>query len=453
MADHTRRFWLTTLDQPTDEISLNNYKFTDSDRVMIDRLLRFAVENHVHTGQIVTTTRPLAPTLLTHPIDGAIPGNTTVHYRYSIVDERGQESIASQVATIQTASQASAPAFAPRLTRQAGTLDGGEYLYAVSACTNEATQETLISPMGAGTLTGFGGWHVDLPPMPNGGQFFNVYRKAPTDTELVYLFTTGPEDRWFIDDGDRQANRFRTSPTANTTNMTNQVGIELPNESQPGDSWTWKIYRTYDVANWDNSLLDWVGSNDYYVDDGRATRPGYPPETSAAVGGAPKIRLGPDTTGAPPTTTAAGVTRIVNFNADTVQVGPGTWHWVNEYQHAELVSMRATVNRINPPTVYSCLIGLDRLLDVDWVTVVHPWLWPVQPMVCAISVGTSVGDSVSLNGVGPPLPRYLRPGERLRLHAYQMGYEPGNADHDLSLAVTLRVHDGLSNQSYVWETS
>jgi hypothetical protein len=446
MADHTRRFWLTTLNQPTDQTNLHNYKFTDGDRILLDRLLRFAVENHAHTGQVVTTTRAPAPILSTYPREGSIPGNATVHYRFSIVDERGQEAIASQVATIQTPSQASAPAFAPRLSRQSGTLEGGEYIYAVSACTNESTQETILGPLGAGTLTGFGGWYVDLPPMPSGGQFFNVYRRGPTDSELVYLFTTDPETRWFIDDGDRRPNRFRTVPTANTTNMTNRVEIALP-QPWPTGSWTWKIYRTFDVAQWDNSLLDWIGSNTYYIDDGRATRPGYPPDASAAVGGAPKIRLVKDTTGTPPASVASGATRLVNFNADLVQEGPGTWHWVNEYTHAELLSMRATVNRANPPTLGDCTIGIDRLHDATWVKVIDTWSG--QPFLSRIPVGGSIGDACSLE----TLSGYLRPGERLRLHVHQAGYELTEINHDLTLVVNLRVHDGLSNQSYVWETS
>lgn len=451
MADSTRRYGLTVLNSPTDQLNIANYKFSEGDRLSLDRLLRFAVENHVHTGQVVTVTRPAPPTLSTVSRDGAIPGNTAVHYRYSIVDDRGQEALASQVATVQTPSQASAPAYAPRLSRQAGTLDGGEYLYAVSAATNDSTQETLVGPMGAGTLAGFGGWYVDLPPMPSGGQYFNVYRKGPLDTELVYLFSTGPEDRWFIDDGDRKSDRFRTSPTANTTYMTNQINVDLP-QPWPTGSWTWKLYRTYDGTQWDYSLLDWIGPNGRYTDDGRGTRPGYPPETNGAVGGAPKIRLGRDTAGAPPTSAGSGVTRTINFNSSFLQIGPGGWEWVNEYQHAEWLSMRATVNRAIPPTVSDCIIGIDRYYNGTW-SPVNQVLNPSAPIVATIPKGQNISDPQSMSGAGAPLPLWLQRGERLRLNVYQNGYQANETDHDLTFAVTLRVHDGLSSHSYVWETS
>lgn len=452
MADRTRRFHLTTLNQPTDQISLNNYKFTNGDRVLLDRLLRFAVENHVHTGQAITMTAPLAPILSIIPRGGSIPGNTAVYYRYSIVDERGQENLASQVATVMTPSQASAPAYAPRLIAHSGTLEGGEYIYAVSACTNDSTQETIIGPLGAGTLTGFGGWYINLPPMPSGGQFFNVYRRGPTDAELIYLFSTNPTDRYFVDDGDRKPNQFRGVPSANTTSMTNQIRIDLPSP-WPNGSWTWKLYRTYDAAQWDNSLLDWIGSIPNYTDDGRATRPGYPPDTSAAVGGAPKIRLVTDTTGYPPPSAASGVTRTANFNADLVQVGPGTWHWICEYERAEMLYMRATVNRTKPPTVKDCRIGLDRYYNGQWAPVSDPWLYPQQPVYSTVPVGQSIGDSFSLVGFGAPFPAFMEKGERLRLHVHQTGYTPTETDHDLTLTVTLRVHDGLIAKSYVWETT
>jgi|KBSMisStandDraft_5_1062788.scaffolds.fasta_scaffold126088_2 hypothetical protein len=446
MADLTRRFKFTTLTQPADRVDMANYKFSDADRTLLDRLLRFAVENHVHTGVKVTTIATPPPTLTIAPTGGSIPGNAAVHYRYSIVDSRGQEALGSQVATIYTTGQASAPGFAPRLSPVTGTLDGGDYLYAVSACTNDSTQETLLGPTGVGTLPTFGGWYLDLPPLPSGSQFFNVYRKGPRDDELVYLKTLPPEARTTVDAGDQAVNRFRTSPRFNTTNMTNTVTVHLPNPL-PSGSWTWKLYRTYDPGQWDNSLLDWIGPTGTYLDDGRATRAGFPPITSAAVGGAPKIDLGTDTEGVPPFTVADVANRIANFNSDRTAVGPSTWQWISEYHRAALVAMRATVGR-NTPVTQDMTLSLERHTSGSWLPVTMPF--DSDPIVAIIRAGETIGDTVLLsNWPAGPVAR----GDMLRMNVLQDGYGGNNDIHDLTLAVTLRVQDGVSDQSYQWETT
>jgi hypothetical protein len=449
MADSTRRFGLTILDSPTDQLDLSNYKFSEADRVLLDRLLRVAVEDHVHTGTGISVTTPDAPVLCVQPTGGAIPPNAPVYYRYSIIDSRSQETIASAVASVNTPVPATMPAYAPRLSIYSGYLEAGEYLYAVSACTRESSLETVVGPTASGTLTTFGGWYLDLPPMPTGGEFFNVYRKGPRDYELIHLTTLLPDDRYFVDSGDLRANRLRVSPHANTTNRTNSIEVELPGPF-PNDSWTWKLFRTYDPANWEQSLLDWNGPDPHYTDDGRATRPGFPPATTAAVGGAPKINIATDTVGHAPSTISA-VTRTVNFNAAHAVIGPGTWSWVCEYEHAELQSIWATVNRSLPATLGDCEIGLDyaRAGTDTW----QPVGVPDFPLNSVIRVGESIGERTNLV-VQSPSPPYLTRGDKLRLHVYETGFDLLAEDpHDLTLTATLRVHDGLSDQSYVWETS
>lgn len=451
MADSTRRFGLTILNSPTDQINLKNYKFTDADRFLLDRLLRVAIEDHVHTGATIFVTAPDAAVLRVSPAGGAIPPNVSVYYRYSIVDARGQETVASATASLNTSAPATAPGYAPRLSRAPGYMEAGQYSYAVSACTRDTSLETLVGPLASGTLTDYGGWRLDLPPLPSGGEFFNVYRKAPRDFELIHLRTMRPEDRFLIDEGALTPNRFRTAPVANTTNRTNSVEVEIPGPF-PDGSWTWKLFRTYDPTNWENSLLDWNSPDNIYIDDGRATRPGFPPGTTSAVGGAPKINLMTETTGYPPASTV-GVERQVNLNANSIPVGPGTWRWICEYEYADFLSMRAAVSRTNPPTAGDCEIGLDTwapdTAETDWVPVKDAETGDV--LVSTITAGESIGDLVSTtqawNG-------NLARGRKLRLHVYQSGYEPTVVDtHDLTLTVSLRVHDGLSDQTYQWETS
>jgi hypothetical protein len=450
MADSTRRFGFTVLNSPTDQLDLKNYKFSEADRLLLDRLLRIAVEEHVHTGTGISITAPGPAVLRVMPTGGALPPNTTVHYRYSIVDARGQETIASATASATTPVPASVPGYAPRLSVEDGYMEAGEYLYAVSACTRDSSLETMVSPLASGTITNFGGWRVDLPPLPNGGEFFNVYRKAPRDFELFHLATLPPDARYLIDKGDLTANRFRKAPAGNTTNQTNSIEVELPGPLPEG-SWTWRIFRTVDPTNWDQSLLDWNGSNPFYVDDGRATRPGFPPATTPAVGGAPKINLATETVGVPPAASVA-VARQFNLNAENMPEGGGTWYWICEYEHADFTSMRATVSRTNPPTASECKVGVDTLApgDTDWVPVEDPQTG--DALVSTITAGESIGDLVYASG--PAWDGNLTRGRKFRLHVYQSGYAPDVVEsHDLMLTVTLRVHNGLSNQTYQWETS
>lgn len=456
MASTTRRFGFTVLDNPVDQLNFANYKFSDGDRLLLDKLLRVAVEAHTHTGESISITAPDAPVITVSPTDGSLPPNAAVYYRYSIVDVRGQETIASATANVHTPVPATAPGYAPRLSLAQGYMEAGEYLYACSACSFDASQETMIGPTAAGTLADYGGWRLDLPPLPTGGHFFNIYRKGPRETELKYLVTMEPADRFFIDNGDEDTNPLRPSPKTNTTYRTNSIQIKLPATfAVPTGSWTWKLFRTFDPTNWDNSLLDWNGPDVAYVDDGRATRPGYPPSTTSAVGGAPKINILTDTEGKPPESAAAGVIRSITFNADLVQVGEGTWRWICEYARAEPQSMWATVNRSNPPTVQGCSIGLDlcRAGEDTW----EPIVWShgsTSPALTYVFVDNIIGVPGSLIGtyVGPSR-AVLGPGDALRLHVYQTGYEPDAVDHDLTVAVTMRVHDGLSDQTYQWETS
>ncbi len=441
MADRTPRFRLTTFDQPTDQLDYGNYKFGDGDRVLLDRLLRFATEGHTHNGQIVGLTPIDPPRLTLQTTGGTLRPTATVYYRYSIVDSRGQESIASNVATVRTPSQATAPQYAPRLQPEHGVMDGGDYLYAVSACTGDASQETIIGPSVTGTLTTFGSWYMDLPPLPNGAEFFNLYRKAPRDRELVHLATLAPEARSYTDDGTVKPNIRHGIPQANTTRTTNSVTISPGNNAPiPSDSWTWKIYRTFDPTNWDNSLLDWVGAVSEYTDDGRATRPGLPPESNAAIGGAPKIEWTVDTIGVLPPRMLVH-NRLVNFNSDIVVAGPGQWHWFNEYDLARPAAMRASLGRGSVASA-DISIGADIWQGVQWDPIFAS---------CTIPAGSSQSDHINLDGTFPHVDWTL--GTRVRMNVQSAEPVDAMTARDLTFTLTLRVTHGPSDQTYQWKAT
>lgn len=449
MTSATDRFKLTVFDDPNDQLDAQNYRFAGSDRVLLDRLLRYAVEAHVHTGTTVSVAAPASPELYIDQENGTLPANSTIYYRYSLIDARGQESLASASAAVTLPAPASAPQFPPRLAQATGVLEGGEYLYAVSACTYSTSQETLVGPTVAGTLNGFGGWNLTLPPLPSGAQFFNIYRKGPLEDELTFLATTPADAVTYIDTGATNTNPLRLVPRANTTFSSNRVRIVLPNPTPTG-SWTWKVYRTFDPSNWDLSLLDWLSgtTTTEYYDDGRPTRAGYPPASSAAVGGAPRIRWATETEGiAPPG--LATPTRMINFSFNEVTAGPGTWAWVNEYDRVELVSVRATLGRGSVPAATAVQVGLDRDINGTWTPVTAPF--NLQPTVCTVPVGQSVGAAVNLTGSWPTA--WILRGDRIRPHIWQTGGGPEPTDYDLTVVVTMRVQHGSTTESYTWEST
>ena len=80
---------------------------------------------------------------------------------------------------VHTAPQVPTPSPLLQMTAVPGGLLGGSYVYAISAYTDVIAQETLLSTTIAGTLSGFGGWRLDLPLVPSGATGFNVYRPRP----------------------------------------------------------------------------------------------------------------------------------------------------------------------------------------------------------------------------------------------------------------------------------
>lgn len=453
MAGTTKRFMFTTFDQPTDRLDLNGYKFGNADRVLMDRLLSFATENHTHNGALVSMVAPTPPSLALITTEGALRPQSTIYYRYSIVDSRGQEGMASPAAAIRTPPKLEAPALPPRLQAQVGTMEGGEYVYGLTACSSaENTQETLLGPIVAGTLSRDGSWRLDLPAPPSGAHHFNLYRRGPRDDELFYLTSLPPDALWIEDTGDLKPDRLHRVPSANTTSLTNSVGISPTDFRWSDGTWSWKIYRTYDPAHWENSLLDWVGAWLGYIDDGRPTRLGAPPEISSAVGGPPKIQLGGETEGAIPSGLLTQ-TRMVTFTSDLIVEGPGDWYYVNEYDLSHPERLVASVGRNVPPAA-DLKIGLERS---TWGAARYPESWtPLlntsgQPAMCVIRAGQTT--SLSITDFEPVPAGTLRPGEVLRLRVYQAENDASPAGADLTVTLTLRVRLGQADQSYLWKAT
>lgn len=80
---------------PGEHFSDDGYKYTDADRVQMDRLLYLGAEGHRHVGAVAEPAEPGTPTLTLSEASGSIPAGTRVYYKYTLVDVEGFESAPS----------------------------------------------------------------------------------------------------------------------------------------------------------------------------------------------------------------------------------------------------------------------------------------------------------------------------------------------------------------------
>lgn len=448
MANRTPRFGFTTFDNPADRLSLHGYKAFGADRVLIDQILTLAVERHTHTGEFVSSAVPGPPDLQLSIIAGALPPNRPVYYRTSRVDARGQEHMASQPAVAYTPSQVSTPA-PPTVLRGpgAGTLPPGNYLYVVSAYTNDSSNETLASTPATTNLDVIGGFTVVLPRPPSSATGWNIYRRGPTDYNPMHVTSVSVDDTTFVDTG-ALLSRTRSLPTRNTSSSSSSVTITQADGLDAGE--TVKIYRTFDPTDWEDSLLEWTAVLPY-VDAGQPTRTGYPPDISVAVGAAPKIDLGDHTTGRPPPGLTHPATQINFTFTGPVGVGIGAWQWVNEFDQLHLLDLRANLGRDSTAAEQPVIVALEYRAtgSTAWLrlqTDVDP-----HDITTEIPAGQSASTPTGFQPTDVPTP-ILGPGDALRPVVLQNGGGGDPTDFDLAITVTAAIAHGSETATYTWET-
>lgn len=460
VSNKTSRYGFTVFDSVDDTLDYRGYKLTNADRVLLDRLLTLAAERHVHTGDNTggpDETPDAAPTVAVVATGGAMPPNTTVYYRSALVDAAGQEHIASQPAVVYTPASVYTPD-PPAVTAGTGSLIAGPYSYAVSAYTGTNTAETTVSRTTPASLATTGGLVVSMPAVPSGASGFNIYRRDPTQQELVYLTSIDADTVAFADTGATTPNTLRRAPAANTTCTTTSVSV-TPATALAGGA-TCKIYRTYSPSNWDQSLLTWTATVPV-VDTGHATTEGAPPDASAAVATPTKIGFGTETTGALPPGLLT-TTRFFNFAVvGLAAIGPGDQMWLNEYAppvywtgnpvydshvaNAEFVSFRVALTRGAVPSPADIEVGLE--------TGPGPWV-PVgvsgTHTTATIPAGETSSPAVSLADVDN---RTIATDTGVRFNVLQDGSSGGSgAANDFTVTVTIRTRHGSTTQSYQWET-
>jgi hypothetical protein len=449
MGNRTERFGFTTFDNEQDNLAAENFKAFGSDRINLDRLLWVAAETHRHNGEQLTELVPPPPVLDIDITGGALPPNTAIFYRISLVDPSGQEHLASQIASLVTPVQSPTPA-APQMSAGGnnGFLGPGDYQYGVSAYVGDTFHETPLSETVSGSLrVGHFGWAITFPRLPSGATGFNLYRKGPTESSLNYLLSVTSEGSTVYDDGAIDLSRARYSPAANTTATTNIVRLDLE-EALP-TWWTVKVYRTFDSSNWDRTLIGWT-SELPFTDVGAQPEVGYPPDTSAGVGGAPKIRLGTDTTGTLPPGLVS-TTQVATFNVrGSLESGAGHWQWVNDFDNFVPTTARANLGVGSSPAEQSVIVTIEY----RWAGTTEWLRFETPGGEYGLAIEIPIGDNASYrNEIASfmnPLPVF-HPGDALRVVILQAGGGATPTDRDLTVGLAgLTRHGGTDTPT--WST-
>lgn len=395
MTEYTDHYGLSRLTE--DDLSVDSFKFSDGDRILIDRLLYLGAEGHHHTGGTASDDAPdLSPNLTLSTSTGSIPAGTRVYYKYTYVDGDGLETTASPESWIDTPSAVAAPA-APDLstTSTGGTLQPGTYLYLLTAYTDFNDLETT-----AGTAASISVPYVtetnvitlDLPILPSGADGFNVYVKGPGNVGYRYLTSinmnvaTPPTE--FEDDGGYNKDCDRPPPTSNLTTSTNSVLVDLPETLPLG--FQWRLYRTYNTGDYTNSLLTTTTAADY-TDLGGATTVGEPPPVGAAVGSPEKVLL----TGAAEVQGVLPLANVIGFpyhftfsQHGSVVTEAGSHVWLAPFA-GTIVNVRASLG------AGSVVVGtLPIIVDIHRGSGVNPTyttIFTTQANRPSIPVGQQVG--------------------------------------------------------------
>lgn len=288
MASETQHFGLTRLD-PGEDIHTGDGAFPSADRDLIDQALYNAVFHH-HTGDDFVDGSPQDPPgLVLSSTGGTLPAGTTISYAYTVTHPETGQSAASPFASVTTPDAITDPA-APTFSLQSigGTLEPGQYFYVLTLYQTSSTVETkATNPVSIEIPVGTSTNEVTLtmPANPAGATGFNVYRRAPGQTQYYFLDSvTGAS---YVDGG--VAETTRGLPTANTTNATYSVAVTIPGPIDVDSIWS--LYRTYG-ADWTNSYLTTQDDSDLtYTDVGTSTTVGSPPVSAGAYGSPPKVLL------------------------------------------------------------------------------------------------------------------------------------------------------------------
>lgn len=459
MASLTQYFGLQRLDGG-ESFAANAWKFTDEDKVIVDRLLYLALSGHSHTGAAAGGEgTPDSPELTLLTSGGSLPPATRIYYRITLVDALGNESVGSIEVFIDTPDAITEPnAPVPRYETSGGTLLAGGYFYVLSAYTDVNTQETRALHSGQ-TIIPTGATNqviLTLPDLPSGASGFNVYRRKPGASQNHYLASidmtvaTPPDE--YVDDGSVSEDCNRGLPVTNTTNSANRVTVDFPGASPviPAD-YTWKVYRTMVAGQYASSLLQWVvettvENGDIVVtsidDIGQATLTGRPPDVTQLAGSPAKVLLtdGAEVQGSLPLGMTA-FPHIVTFSyPGTLSTTIGDSVWVCEAPAATIIGCRASLGRGSVPAATPVLVDVNK---GSGATPVYITIYTSQGNRPAVPVGLQRGTRKA------PAIVSLVEGDSLTVDIDQAGGAASPTDENLTVHVYMILHGYPDDESFV----
>jgi hypothetical protein len=246
---------------PPGALSDDGNQFSAKDRDVIDALLH-TLFNHDHSdgGDRLADPSPLIFPDLTLGTSGTLPGSRVFYYKFSYVDENGNETRASTAGAVGTPSLLPAPPLPAVLVEDTGgILVPGTYRYALSYYQGTSAQtpatNLLVVPVPPGTNTNQVTLTFDTPPDEADG--WKIYRRGPLDSDYYLLATVPVASVDYVDDGSATPDATKRRPTVNTTSANNSVLVAIPASELPLDLRvkSWRIYRSTNSASFPASSL------------------------------------------------------------------------------------------------------------------------------------------------------------------------------------------------------
>jgi hypothetical protein len=293
---------ITRLD-PGESLAQDNYAFQNTDREVIDKLLRVGAQSHHHDAhQALAHAYPeLAPAASVSPTGGTIASDLTITVGYTLVDADGGETTLNPTpALVSTPPGLTVPDTAPGPvpTYASGTLLAGTYAYAATV-TDGVGGETMLGPFAEAVLDpGYASGRVTIYGLSaiaalGGGPGWRLWRTV--NGGPLALIATGTSTT-VVDDGSLCPDTSVTPPNrTGATRATSKLTVTVP-AGQPPGAVSYALYATLDGSFQSPALLGAypiasAGTVQEYT--ALALGRGSPPVVSRALPGA--NRINPDT--------------------------------------------------------------------------------------------------------------------------------------------------------------
>lgn len=447
MAGTTDHYGLTQI-EAGESFSTDGYKYTKADRQTIDTLAYLGAEGHHHTGEAGFIEEPsTALNLSLSSTGGTIPAGTRVYYKYTYVNERGEESIAGPEAYVDTPDPVDEPS-APTLTRvtTGGTLLGGNYYYVLSEYVGTSINESRALNPAFIAIPSTTSTNMVTLTMPSIGlgDGWNIYRRKPGQNKYFWLDSVDSSTPEYDDTGSVTEDCDRTLPTRNSTNASNSIVVTLPGATPTvPESYTWRLYRTYTAGNWSSSLLSWIVEETSeasgiitptYTDVGLSTQEGTFPEASLVINSPSKILLtdGAEVEGVLPANAVAYPVQIEFGSPGALSVASGTFTWLCDYPAIEVIACRAHLGRGSVPASTDVIVDVNAASDPD--TPVFATIFTTQANRPRVLVGDQVGARAQ-----PDIKLFTR-GAQLSVDIDQTGGGATPTDSDLVVTIYMMAY-------------